>query len=194
MNARDAAFPAARGISAAELELRFAECFDLHYSRVVAYGLRRLVDRAAAEDAAAEAFLIAWKRFEAAPADLLPWLLAITRNVIRNESRSARRRDRLAAQVAAENAASDQPREPGSNSDPGDQAAAVRTALKQLSDRDREVLLLTSWDGLDARRAAAVLGCSPGTFAVRLHRARARFARALRLPSTPQTSTAQESR
>jgi RNA polymerase sigma-70 factor (ECF subfamily) len=47
--------------------------------------------------------------------------------------------------------------------------------------------MLTSWDGLDNGRAAAVLGCSPGTFAVRLHRARKRLAAALdALPTTLQ--------
>jgi predicted RNA polymerase sigma factor len=42
---------------------RFAACFERHYPRVLAYGLRRLPDRAAAEDAAAETFLVAWRRF-----------------------------------------------------------------------------------------------------------------------------------
>src|ERR1700722_9916592 len=78
---------------------RFAACFEVHYPRVLAYGLRRLPDRAAAEDAAAETFLVAWRRFGDAPSDQLPWLLAIARNVIYNVSRSARRRDRLAARV-----------------------------------------------------------------------------------------------
>ena len=73
-------------------------------------------------------------------------------------------------------------------------AGSVRTALACLSERDRETLLLTSWDGLDSSRAAAAFGCSPGTFAVRLHRARNRFARALTTPSPSNASTFKEFR
>jgi RNA polymerase sigma factor (sigma-70 family) len=183
---------------ASDRDERFAACFERHYPRVLAYGLRRLPDRAAAEDAAAETFLVAWRRFGDAPADQLPWLLAIARNVIFNESRSARRRDRLTARVAAErSAADDQPPASwasGGGDDAGANVAAARAALERLSDRDREILLLTTWDGLSGRRAAAALGCSPGTFAVRLHRARTRFARALNAPPPSQPSTAEEYR
>lgn len=175
MSATDEQPLVARTPGAADRERRFAVCFDLHYPRVVGYGLRRLSDLAAAEDAAAEAFLIAWRRFDDAPPDLLPWLLAIARNVIRNEARSTRRRDRLAALVAAEHATSNVRRSTGSTHERGDDSPineAVRAALDRLSERDREILLLTGWDGLDTDRAAAALGCSRGTFAVRLHRAR----------------------
>jgi RNA polymerase sigma-70 factor (ECF subfamily) len=198
MTTADAQVSGVRATGAADRERRFAACFDLHYLRVLAYGLRRLPDRTTAEDAAAEAFLIAWRRFDDAPSDLLPWLLAIARNVIRNESRSARRRDRLAACVAAERAVSGLQRSTEWTRERGDDsataAAAVRAALERLRDRDREILLLTSWDGLDSSRAAAALGCSPGTFAVRLHRARTRFARALNSPSSSNLSTPEESR
>ena len=188
MSTADAQVPGATMTGTAERERRFADCFDRHYPRVLAYGLRRLPDRAAAEDAAAEAFLIAWRRLDDAPADLLPWLLAITRNVIRNETRSARRRTRLAERVATDRAVTDPPR-PGPVPDGGGEApaatAAVRAALQRLSERDREILMLTSWDGLDTTRAAAVLGCSRATFAVRLHRARTRLAQALSAPAFP---------
>jgi RNA polymerase sigma-70 factor, ECF subfamily len=197
MSTTDAQVPAARTAGASDRQRRFATCFDLHYPRVVGYGLRRLPDLAAAEDAAAEAFLIAWRRFDDAPSDLLPWLLAIARNVIRSESRSARRRHRLAALVAAERVVGDVQRSTGWTHERGDDSAtntAVRAALERLSDRDREVLLLTSWDGLDASGAAAAIGCSPGTFAVRLHRARTRFARALKAPVPSDPSIPEESR
>ena len=48
-----------------------------------------------------------------------------------------------------------------------------------LSPGERETLLLIAWDGLSTARAAAVAGCSPRTFAVRLHRARQRLDRAI---------------
>jgi RNA polymerase sigma-70 factor (ECF subfamily) len=55
----------------------------------------------------------------------------------------------------------------------------IRDALRSLPEPDRELLMLVAWDGLDARRAAAVIGCTPAAFSVRLHRARKRFERAL---------------
>jgi RNA polymerase sigma-70 factor (ECF subfamily) len=161
-------------------EARFDECFRQHYARVLAYALRRLPDRSGAEDVAAETFLVAWRRLDDIPSDALPWLLGIARHVIQNERRSARRRDRLAARIGA------QPlrHEPAAG-DASPSQSEVRQALGRLSERDREVLLLTTWDGLDHRRAAAVLGCSRGTFAVRLHRARIRLARELNDGATP---------
>ncbi len=192
------ASPRPSNAGASDRDRRFAACFEVHYPHVLAYALRRLPDRPAAEDVAAEAFLVAWRRFDDAPSDQLPWLLAIARNVTYNASRSARRRDRLAARVAAERSVIDQQPAAACLHERSDEsaanAAAARAALERLSDRDREILLLTSWDGLSGRRAAAALGCSPGTFAVRLHRARARFAQALNAPSPSEPSTSEESR
>lgn len=62
--------------------------------------------------------------------------------------------------------------------DPADEVAArmaLDDALTQLSEGDREALLLVVWDGLDNRKAAVVMNCSPATFALRLHRARRRL-------------------
>ena len=52
----------------------------------------------------------------------------------------------------------------------------VRAALAQLSERDRETLMLVAWEGLSSARAARAAGCTRAGFAVRLHRARARLA------------------
>jgi RNA polymerase sigma-70 factor (ECF subfamily) len=152
----------------------------------LAYCLRRVGDRAAAEDVAAETFLVAWRRLDAMPAgDELPWLLGIARHTILNERRSDRRRERLLARVMAQGMAG------ATESDaPAGASGAIHAALARLSERDREVLMLTTWDGLDQRRAAAVVGCSEGAFKVRLHRARKRLARALdATSSTPEENS-----
>lgn len=163
---------------------RFDACFRDQYDRVLAYALRRLPDRAAAEDVAAETFVVAWRRVDEIPSDPLPWLLGIARHVLHNERRSSRRRDRLVARVGAQPAGFD-----CAAAEPSPGTARVLRALDQLSERDREVLLLTTWDGLDRRRAAAVLGCSRGAFTVRLHRARARLTRALAATDPTQAPT-----
>ena len=149
-------------------------CFHANYARVLAYCLRRMGDRQAAEDAAAQTFLVAWRRKEVLPADQLPWLLGIARHVILGEHRSVRRRERLLSRLASE------PTPTSSESHPVPTTpASIHVALAELSEPDREVLMLTTWDGLDQGHAAAVLGCSLGAFKVRLHRARKRLAIAL---------------
>jgi len=55
----------------------------------------------------------------------------------------------------------------------------VFEALASLSETDRELLLLTAWDCLSREQLAAAMGIPRGTVAVRVHRARRRFARAL---------------
>jgi RNA polymerase sigma-70 factor (ECF subfamily) len=156
----------------------FEGWFRRHYPRVLAYVLRRVPERSAAEDLAAETFLIAWRRRERIPADPLPWLFTVAGNQIHNEYRSARRRAELALRVAAERAFEPDP-VPAENQ-------RVLDALARLDEPDREVLMLVTWDGLDRTRAAAVLGCSETTFAVRLHRARRRLIQAM--ASRPSTS------
>ncbi|MFF9322737.1 RNA polymerase sigma factor, partial [Streptomyces sp. NPDC014735] len=42
----------------------------------------------------------------------------------------------------------------------------------------RELLILSGWQGLTPAQAAAVVGCSPITLRVRLHRARKRLTQA----------------
>ncbi|MGI8679167.1 MAG: sigma factor-like helix-turn-helix DNA-binding protein [Jatrophihabitans sp.] len=65
--------------------------------------------------------------------------------------------------------------------------ATLIDALAQLTEAEREALLLVAWDSLSNRDAATVAGCSQRAFEVRLSRARARLARALdeSQPSAP---------
>jgi hypothetical protein len=55
----------------------------------------------------------------------------------------------------------------------------VLEALKSLSQADQETLVLAAWCQLPTIDAAEILGCSRPAYAVRLHRARNRFAAAL---------------
>lgn len=117
--------------------------------------------------------MIAWRRFDDAPADELPWLLGIARGVTANRRRGeARRRalhERLLATAVVE-------------VEPGPEEAGeseLLRALASLREHDQELLRLVAWDGLDRARAAQVLGISTALFAVRLHRARRRLARVL---------------
>jgi RNA polymerase sigma-70 factor (ECF subfamily) len=158
------------------LRERFEACFRAHYRDVLAFAMRRVEDRAAAEDAASETFATAWRRRDRIPDVALPWLYAVALRVIANQRRSTQRKRRLRGRVAAES---------GRNSlvaDPADrigERGAFLAAFAALRERDKEVLRLVAWVGLEAEEAAAALDCTPATFRVRLHRARERLAKQL---------------
>jgi RNA polymerase sigma-70 factor (ECF subfamily) len=155
---------------------RFESCFREHHARLLAFTMRRVSGREAAEEVVADTFAVAWRRRDCIPDGPLPWLYAIAANVIADQYRSTRRRHDLGLRLAHE------ARADGPGSDPAESLAlrdAFATAFEQLEEHEREVLRLVAWDGLDVREAAQVLGCSQGAFRVRLHRARRKLARRL---------------
>jgi len=156
-------------------EQRFTRLFDAQHVAVRAYAWRRGAD--SADDVVAETFTIAWRRFDSVPAEPLPWLIGIARNVRRNMDRGERRR-RLHELRSTETAGARSQEEPelvGAVQE----RALLRAALGRVSESDRELLLLAAWEGLDNPALATVLGCSRTAVAVRLHRARKRLSAVL---------------
>lgn len=152
---------------------RFAALFDAHYPAVLAY-CRRRVAAEQAGDAALATFEVLWRSIDTPPAQPLPWLYKVAAGQVANARRSDCRRLRLLDRLTSRARSAGLPSAP----DPADtsaDASAARAALGRLAPADREVLLLVAWEGLAADEAAAALGVSPGTFAVRLHRARRRL-------------------
>lgn len=144
---------------------RFETLFADHYEAVLAYALRRVV-RELAEEAAAETFTVAWRRFEDLPREPRPWLFGVARRVLADQRRSQRRRASLQTRLAAQPAPN--PSSAGS--------VGVLPALARLREQDRELLLLVAWEGLEPAEAARALGISRIAVRVRLHRARKRLA------------------
>ena len=151
----------------------YSELVSRHQSVAfrVAYALCR--DASDAEEAAQDGFVkahAALPRFrEGAP--LRPWLLTIVANEARNRARSAARRRRLAERAAA------QPPPPAPEialPDP-----ELRDAIARLPERDREVIWLRYFAGLDEAETAAALGCRRGTVKSRTSRALDRLRREL---------------
>jgi RNA polymerase sigma-70 factor, ECF subfamily len=102
------------------------------------------------------------------------WLYGVARRVLANRSRAQRRRSRLAGRLQAEIADRVRARQAAPDED-----GEIRSALASLSRADREVLLLSAWEGLQPAEIAAVLDIAPVTARSRLHRARARLRAAL---------------
>ena len=142
-------------------EARFREVFS-HLGAVTAYARRR--GSRDPDGIAAEAMTIAWRRLDDVPADdPLPWLYGTARNLVLAEAR----RSAPTAAAALEAGHVDQP--------PVDLDPTLDRALRELSQRDREALLLVAWEDLTPGQAAQALGVSPVAFRVRLLRARRRF-------------------
>ncbi|MEV0552548.1 sigma-70 family RNA polymerase sigma factor [Streptomyces sp. NPDC050597] len=162
-------------MNADERSERLEQLFRRTFRRVMAYCLRR-ASEAAAHDAVAEVYAVAWRKRRHLPADdeeAVLWLLGIARRVLANQARSQRRWARLLMRVA-ERAEPDPPpaADPYGAEDAGDGLAA---ALAQASDADRELLRLAYWDDLSRNDIATVLGISVGAVDTRLHRARQRL-------------------
>lgn len=168
--------PGGRSLPLPDVERRFEACFRDNYAAVLAFAVRRLPDRASAEDAAAETFSVAWRRRELIPEEPLPWLYGIALRVAANQRRSGERRRRLGQRLEREAVSRTSAAEPAEALHRRD---AFARAFERLGEPEREVLRLVAWDGLDTREAAAVLGCSAAAFRVRLHRARRRLAKHL---------------
>ena len=67
----------------------------------------------------------------------------------------------------------------------------VRACLQKLPETEREVLLLTAWEGLKPRRIAKVTGSTANLVRVRLHHARQRLAAELS-PEEPASTDRDE--
>lgn len=155
-------------------EQRYEAMYRLAYPVVLRYCQRRL-PADTARDVAADVFLVAWRRFDTVPDLALPWLLRTASLTVRGDGRRSDRAARLAAKVASV----DPPAAVPDHADAVADRERVRAALAGLSEQDRELLMLTSWDDLDVATAAAVVGCSRAALRVRLHRARKRLANLL---------------
>lgn len=162
----------------ADRRARFEEIYDAYSGLILAYAARRTPNIDDAADIVAETFVVAWRRLDDIPdgEQARPWLYGVARRVLANHHRGMRRRRRLDERLATVVPDPAGARAPDTDGPDRDEIAA---AFDTLSDRDRELLTLLAWDGLDRDQIATVLGCSPATVRVRLHRARKRFQRQL---------------
>ena len=153
-----------------DIETRFREFYEETSARVYAF-LRRHSDPDLAETVTAEVFVKAWQHFDSLGPEPLGWLITTARRTLIDHHRARGRRLRLTAQVY------DLERSATASSPEAvvTERRAVFEALEQLSETDREALLLIGWDGLTHQVAAAVLNMSKSAFTKRLARARQRF-------------------
>ncbi|MGI8947598.1 MAG: RNA polymerase sigma factor [Ornithinimicrobium sp.] len=164
--------PASGSPSKARDSAWFDTLFTDHATAVHRYFVRRAPAQDCA-DLSAEVFAVAWRRRAQVPAGLdLPWLYKTASFVLANHRRKPvltllpdDDRDAALARQAA-------------SADPADlviEDNELRTALMSLRPRERQVLMMHAWEGLDGTELAAALGMSRGGAAAALSRARRRF-------------------
>ncbi|QNE18929.1 sigma-70 family RNA polymerase sigma factor [Kribbella qitaiheensis] len=158
---------------APDRETRFSALYQAAYADLVRFAQRRVQGHA--EDVVAEAFLVAWRRMDEVPEQLVDaraWLFGVARHAIMNTQRGAERRRALAVRLATAPSVS-----AGGDADLVAQQVDLAKAWDRLSAVHQEALALVVLDDLAAPQAAVVLGISPVAFRLRLSRAR----RALRM-------------
>jgi RNA polymerase sigma-70 factor, ECF subfamily len=145
-----------------------------HEPRALALARALLGDADEAADAVQEAFVRAWRGLRGLRdgTPFGPWFRTILRNHCRDRLRAPARRDGVAwSQPAIDRQAWTEPA--GSGTLEREQlACAVRSALAELSDEHREILVLKEMEEMSYAEIAAAAGIPAGTVASRLHHAR----------------------
>ena len=145
-------------------EVLYRTLFDEYWSRVRRH-VACFVDNAdEVDEIAAEVFVVAWRKLNPAKPMGLRWFLRVADNKLRDVMRRGQSRTRAIEAMTRGMQASEElhPLE----------ALALRQALQSLNARERQVVVLTYWDGLSAGEVSEVLRCSQAAVWTTLTRAR----------------------
>ena len=156
--------PASSDAADATFEALYRSSRDDVYSYVA--GLVR--DRATAEDVTAAAFERAYRkrqRYDNKRGTRRAWLFGIARNAALDELRRRSRQQPLTSDPEDVEAA-----DPSGEADVSLRRVTLRAALDELTGRERELVALKFFAGLDNSEIAGVLGISESNAGTRLHR------------------------
>jgi len=130
-----------------------------------------------AEDAAQESFVVALERLDECrnPEKFGGWLLAI----VRNRARNLVRRETLRSGDALPPSIASPVPGPDRETERGELRERLTVALGELTDVQREVVLLHDLEGWKHREIAGVMDMPPGTVRSHLHYARKKLREAL---------------
>jgi RNA polymerase sigma-70 factor (ECF subfamily) len=134
---------------------RFAELYELNFDRVYAYVVRRVHDRAEAQDLTAEVFhhaLANLRRFEWRGAPFAAWLYRIAANALTDRARRMEREQGVAVEPAA---AAENPEEV-------EYRARIFRLVRDLPPDQRRVVELRFSEQRSIREIAAEFGRSEG--------------------------------
>jgi RNA polymerase sigma-70 factor, ECF subfamily len=163
----------------------FAVLFDRYYPRVLKYCLRRMGDRAAAEDVASEVFLSVASHIRGfagrTETDFRRWLFRIATNAVVAQRRQAGRRQAILKTAAGQGRFGGDVEE---RSAPADHEIldwpTIHAAIQELDDREQTIVTLRFFAGLSHEEIAGIVDSTAGAVRTALSRTltqlRARFA------------------
>ncbi len=165
---------------------RFEDLYRSTAKDLLGYLTRRASGPEEATDILAEIYVIAWQRLDKVPTDgnARLWLFGVARNLLMKSAQAERSHQALVGALTGElrRIADDVERVNQGLDD------KVRASLESLPVKQREVLLLTVWEGLKPREIAKVTGSTANVVRVRLHHARSRLRRDLGPAPSPDDS------
>jgi len=146
----------------------FDDVYRLTSQRVFAFLMMMAGDRSRAEDLCQTTYLKLHRARAGYLTDspLVPWLMAIARNVFLDDARK-RGRARVKLTPTGDLPDMTDPRRPA----PSGLGHAIDIAVGNLTERQREAFVLTKHTGLSPRDAARVLGTTETAVKLRVHRA-----------------------
>jgi RNA polymerase sigma-70 factor (ECF subfamily) len=146
----------------------FSTTYRLFLPQISKYLVRR-VEPSSVEDLASQIFEIAWRKRDQAPKGFeLPWLFKIAGFVVANHRRKEAAKTNLILALRPQD--SSPSAEEIALSDLG-----LSEAWAKLSPRERQVISLSSFEGLDNKTAAKVLEISTNAYALRLSKAKTKL-------------------
>ena len=160
----------------ARTDTRFDKIYEAHHRQILAYCLRR-TSHDEAYSATNEVFEAAWRRSADVPTGdgTLPWLYGVARRVLAHQRRSAARFSRLTTKAAGY--ARPHQHEPDHVVVQRHEYEMVCGAVNRLSPDDKEMLLLSAWEGLTHAQIADSMNLSLAAVDKRLARAKKRLKR-----------------
>ena len=159
----------------------FAALYDRYVDRIYAYAYRQVQEATLAQDVTAVTFEKALRhirKYRWQGKSFCAWLYRIARNEAMNHHRQ--QQHTLSWQtVETHTNGNSQTREMETAVVTNQHRQQLHQALAQLSTKDREILSLRFFEGLNSEEVAEVLHCSPNNVYVRLHRALKRLQKQL---------------
>lgn len=152
----------------------WSEVYRTTFEDLVRFLYRKVWDPDRARDLAQETFVRVLDHEGDEVRNPRAWVFAVAANLARDEARTVIRRRKHLSLLKNETEAADPAPQPDDAAVRREEAEAARRALEQLSERDREVLLL--WDGgLSYPEIAEQTGLALGAIGTTLSRARKRL-------------------